>query len=205
VARRAAASSPPTLDANLDALVDVKFLDVHTGSAESDFVKFRQNFAETPETLLNQQVQMELTASHAYMAMGAYFDRADVALPGFREWAMKQSEEEREHAEKFIEYLNLRGGEYVPSSIDAPDAASWNSALDAMKTALRMEMEVNSALLKLHEAASEASDPQMCDFLESNFLTEQVESINKLAQIVRKLIRAGPGLGEYTVDKDMEA
>merc|ERR1719477_362129 len=54
VARRAAASSPPTLDANLDALVDVKFLDVHTGSAESDFVKFRQNFAETPETLLNQ-------------------------------------------------------------------------------------------------------------------------------------------------------
>ena len=27
---------------------------------------------------------MELSASHAYLTMAAYFDRADVALPGFK-------------------------------------------------------------------------------------------------------------------------
>ena len=199
------AASLSQLDADLDMLVDMKMLDVHTGSASPDFVSFRQNFAETPETLLNQQVQMELTASHAYMAMAAYFDRADVALPGFKSWAQKQSDEEREHAEKFIEYLNLRGGEYIPLNIAAPATMSWSSALDAMKSALRMEMEVNAALLKLHAAADEASDAQMCDFVESEYLTEQVESINHIAKVVRQLIRAGPGLGEYQVDQQIAA
>ena len=50
-------------------------------------------------------------------------------------------------------------------------------------------------------AADEAKDPQMCDFVESTFLTEQVESIKKVATLVRQLIRAGPGLGEYQVDQ----
>jgi len=176
----------------------------HHGGTTADFVKFRQNFAETPEALLNQQIKMELEASHAYLAMGAYFDRADVALPGFKAWAMKQSEEEREHAEKFIQYLNMRGGDYVPLPIDKPEKTTFGSALEAMKTALTMEMQVNKSLLNLHKAADEAGDAQMCDFLESNYLEEQVESINEIAKVVRKLIRAGPGLGEYTVDKDME-
>jgi len=176
----------------------------HDGGTTADFVKFRQNFAETPEALLNQQIKMELDASHAYLAMGAYFDRADVALPGFKAWAMKQSEEEREHAEKFIEYVNLRGGDYTPLPVDRPEKSTFGSALEAMKTALTMEMQVNKSLLQLHKAASDAGDAQMCDFLESNYLEEQVESINEIAKVVRKLIRAGPGLGEYTVDKDME-
>lgn len=185
--------------------VDDKQTAVHSSSAQATGVKFRQNFAETPENLLNLQVQMELSASHAYSTMAAYFDRADVALPGFREWAKKQSEEEREHAEKFIEYLNLRGGDYVPMAIAKPEKTSWSSALEAMEHALTMEMQVNKALLRLHKAADEAGDPQMCDFLESNYLTEQVESINHIAKVVRKLIRAGPGLGEYTVDREMGA
>lgn len=34
------------------------------------------------------------------------------------------------------------------------------------------------------------------------FLEEQVESIKKLADIVTKLKRVGPGLGEYLFDKE---
>ncbi|CAL1138488.1 unnamed protein product, partial [Cladocopium goreaui] len=134
-------------------------LEEHGGSAASTGIRFRQNFGEQAEHLLNQQVQMELSASHAYLAMAAYFDRADVALPGFKEWAQKQSEEEREHAEpwlphgrlghtgcpwfdlwkeKFIKYLNLRGGRYVPSNIPEPEDHVFSSALDAMETALKM-------------------------------------------------------------------
>jgi ferritin heavy chain len=184
--------------------VDQGKMEEADGGATPDFVKFRQNYAETPERLLNQQIQMELEASHAYLAMGAYFDRADVALPGFKKWAMKQSEEEREHAEKFIKYQNLRGGDYVSMPIAEPAATSWGSALDAMKCALTMEMKVNKSLLKLHKACDAAGDPQFCDFLESEFLEEQVESMSEISKVIRKLIRAGPGLGEYTVDKHME-
>merc|ERR1719230_1220092 len=68
------------------AVVDAEALKYQLGSAESKGVIFRQNFQDTSEDLLNQQVQMELTASHFYLSMAAYFDRADVALPGFHSW-----------------------------------------------------------------------------------------------------------------------
>jgi len=175
----------------------------HTGSAAAQHVSWRQNFADTPELLLNQQVQMELYASHSFLSMAAYFDRANVALPGFAKWAKEQSKEEREHAENFIKYINLRGGRYVADQISEPPASEWSSALEAMQFALQMEMAINRNLLKLHEAASDEVDPQMCDFLEKHYLEEQVETIKEIAHIARRLTRAGPGLGEYSVDRDL--
>jgi len=179
-------------------------LNVHVETdTTDDSVAFRQNFAETSEIALNQQVKVELDASHQYLAMAAFFDRADVALPGFKAYFAKASEEEREHAEKFIEFINLRGGTYAPLPVAEPERTSWSSALDAMKHALTMEMQVNNALLKLHAISDEASDPQLCDFIESTYLTEQVEASNSIAKIIRKLMRAEPGLGVYEVDKEM--
>ena len=43
---------------------------------------------------------------------------------------------------------------------------------------------------------------QMSDWIESHFLTEQVESIKELSDYVTNLTRVGPGLGEYTFDKE---
>lgn len=42
----------------------------------------------------------------------------------------------------------------------------------------------------------------MTDFLEQNFLEEQVESIKELSSYVTSLKRVGPGLGEYMFDKE---
>ncbi len=42
----------------------------------------------------------------------------------------------------------------------------------------------------------------MCDFIEGNFLTEQVEAIKELAGYVTNLKRVGPGLGEYQFDHE---
>jgi len=175
----------------------------HSGSANDIGISFRQNFEDQSEMHLNLQIQMELAASHTYMAMGAYFDRGDVALYGFRDWAMKNSEEEREHAMKFIKYQNLRGGRYVPMHIPEPAVTDFSSALEAMQHALKMEMMVNENLLKLHRVASSNEDAQLCDYLESNYLEEQVEAIKEIASVVRQLVRTGPGLGEYEVDKQM--
>ncbi|GCC39497.1 hypothetical protein chiPu_0023905, partial [Chiloscyllium punctatum] len=40
----------------------------------------------------------------------SYFDRDDVALRHFAEFFKEQSHEEREHAEKLMEFQNKRGG-----------------------------------------------------------------------------------------------
>ena len=69
----------------------------------------RQNFHQETEAAINAQINMELTASYVYQSMGFYYDRDDVALPGFSKYFKKQSEEEREHAEKLMSYLNKRG------------------------------------------------------------------------------------------------
>ena len=50
-----------------------------------------------------------------------YFDRDDVALPGFAKYFSKASEEEREHAEKLMKFQNQRGGRIVLQDIKVCD------------------------------------------------------------------------------------
>lgn len=42
---------------------------------------------------------------------------------------------------------------------------------------------------------------QLCDFLEGNYLQEQVTAIKELGDYVAQLKRVGKGLGEYQFDK----
>jgi len=43
-----------------------------------------------------------------------------------------------------------------------------------MRSALDLEKHVNQALLDLHKTADRHGDAQMCDFIETHYLTEQV-------------------------------
>jgi ferritin len=52
----------------------------------------------------NEQIGRELFASHQYIAIACYFDGR--ALKKLAAMFFKQSDEEREHAMKFVEYLN---------------------------------------------------------------------------------------------------
>ncbi len=165
----------------------------------------RQNFHAETETVINDQINMELYASYVYQSMAFYFDRDDVALPGFSKYFKHNSDEEREHAEKFMKYLNSRGGRVVLKDVKRPDNDEWGTGLNALQTALNLEKQVNASLLSLHAVASTHNDPHLSNFLEEEFLTEQVESIKQLGDHVTKLIRAGPGLGEFLYDKELQS
>lgn len=75
-----------------------------------------------------------------------YFDRDDVALSGLHKYFKKASDEEREHAMKFMKYQNKRGGRVTLSDIKAPKI-EWGSAQDAMQAALDLEADVNEVRL----------------------------------------------------------
>jgi len=162
----------------------------------------RQNYHEASEAGVNKQINLELYASYVYMSMAHYFERDDVALPGFQKFFKKASEEEREHAEKLQQFQNKRGGRVVLQNIQKPEKDAWGTGLDAMMTALALEKNVNQSLLDLHKVSQEHNDPHLCDFLEEHFLREQVESIKELSDHVTNLKRVGPGLGEYLYDKE---
>ena len=85
--------------------------------------------------------------------------------------------------------------------IPKPIKQDWSSGLEAMEAALELEKTVNQSLLDLHQLAATHNDVQFLDFLESNYLEEQVESIKKLSDHVTQLRRVGSGLGEYMFDK----
>ncbi|XP_076445005.1 soma ferritin-like [Babylonia areolata] len=163
----------------------------------------RQNYHAEAEAGINRQINMELYACYCYQSMSFYFDRDDVALPGFAKFFKESSDEEREHAEKLMKYQNQRGGRVVLQDIKKPDRDEWGTGLDAMQVALGLEKSVNQSLLDLHAVADSHKDAQMTDFLEGEFLQEQVKAIKDLGDKITNLKRVGPGLGEYEFDKSL--
>jgi len=162
----------------------------------------RQNFHTESEAGINRQINMELYASYCYQSMAYYFDRDDVALPGFSKFFKNSSDEEREHAEKLMKYQNKRGGRIVLQDIKRPQRDEWGTGLEAMQVALELEKSVNQSLLDLHKLCSSHDDAQMADFIESEYLEEQVKAIKEIGDHVTQLKRVGPGLGEYTYDRE---
>merc|ERR1739848_571565 len=126
----------------------------------------RQNYHQECEAGINKQVNMELHAHYVYLSMSLYFDRDDVALPGFSKYFKKASAEESEHAEKFMKHQNARGGRVVLKDIPRPENDEWGSPLDAMKAALELEKTVNQSIIDLHALAGVKEDGNMTDFLE---------------------------------------
>jgi len=164
----------------------------------------RQNYHKDCEDAINEQINMELNASYIYQSMAYHFDRDDVALEGVFKYFKKNSDEEREHAEMFMKYQNMRGGRIVLKDVKAPTmewTMEWDSHIHALEGALELEKKVNESLLKIHATAGDNGDAHLCDFLEENFLDEQVKSINEIAKLIVNAKRCGEGLGVYQFNK----
>ncbi|XP_020236792.1 ferritin-2, chloroplastic [Cajanus cajan] len=95
---------------------------------------------------------------------------------------------------------NIRGGRVVLHPITSPPSEFEHSekgdALYAMELALSLEKLTNEKLLHVHSVASRNNDPQLADFIESEFLYEQVKSIKKIAEYVAQLRLVGKGHDE---------
>jgi len=153
---------------------------------------------------VNKQINMEMHAHYVYTALGHFFERNDVSLKKVAKYFRECAEEELKHANSFIAYQNLRGGSTVFTAIEGPglnlDPKSF-SVLDAMKAALALEEKVNKSLIEMHTIAQD--DPEFQDYIEANYLHEQVEAIHELKGYITNLNLVGSsGLGVYTFDKE---
>ncbi|KAJ8764133.1 hypothetical protein K2173_005041 [Erythroxylum novogranatense] len=165
----------------------------------------RQRYVDECEAAVNEQINVEYNVSYVYHAMYAYFDRDNVALRGFAKFFKESSDEEREHAQKLMEYQNKRGGRVKLQSIVMPisdfDHSDKGDALYAMELALSLEKLTNEKLLNLQSIADRNNDVQLADFVESEYLYEQVEAIKKISKYVAQLRRVGKGLGVWHFDQ----
>jgi ferritin len=69
---------------------------------------------------VNAQIGRELSSSHLYLSIAAYFD--DRALKKLAGFFYQQSDEERAHALKFLQYLTSVDGVVVNPEVVAPQA-----------------------------------------------------------------------------------
>ena len=136
---------------------------------------------------LNDQITMELSASHSYLAMAGWFESQN--LPGMAAWMQMQSAEEREHGLKFFEFVVDRGEDVSLGTLEAPKAV-FGSALEVFETALAQEKAVTASINALYALANAEGEYEAIPLL-TWFINEQVEEEASVDQVVEDLRRAG--------------
>src|SRR5829696_8773223 len=141
----------------------------------------------TIQKAINEQIKHEFFSSYLYLSMSAYFET--LSLPCFASWMRVQSQEEHEHAMKFFDFLNDRGGSVELQALDQP-AGEFQSPLDVFEQALAHERKITALIHRLYELALKENDYATQTLLQW-FVTEQVEEEKNAGQIVEQLKMTG--------------
>ena len=135
---------------------------------------------------MNEQIKSEFGASAQYIAIAIHFN--DLALPELAGFFYRQSEEEREHAMKFIHFMLEAGAKpIIPAIPDMRNA--FESAADAVQYALDQEMRVTDEINNLVSLAIAENDHTSNNFLQW-FVTEQVEEIDTMSTLLQTIKHA---------------
>ena len=145
------------------------------------------------EAAFNEHLNAELYSSYLYLSMANYFIAKN--LEGMANWMRIQTEEERLHGLKFVDFINNRGGRVVLTQIDTPKF-EWDSPLAAFQEAYEHELLISSKINTLVNLAVKEADHAANTFLQW-FVNEQVEEEANALRIVERLKLIGdngPGL-----------
>ena len=152
------------------------------------------------EDALNSQINAELYSAYLYYSMAADF--ASRSLTGCAHWMNIQALEEMGHVQKFVNYINERGGRVSLKAIDAPPV-EWSSPRKAFEDALEHEGHVTSLINSLVDLSTAESDHATCNFLQW-FVEEQVEEEATAGEIVDKMkLVEGAAGGLFLLDAEL--
>lgn len=138
---------------------------------------------ENIEKSINDQINAELYSAYLYLSMAADF--ADKGYEGMEQWMRAQAREEKEHAMRFFDYLQERGGRVKLEAIEKPKE-KWESPLEAFEEALEHEKYVTERINEMADLAEKEKDRATLNMLQW-FIDEQVEEEDSTENIVNKL------------------
>jgi ferritin len=149
---------------------------------------------------LNKQINREIYSSYLYMSMSMYFESEDLSGAAF--WMRTQVLEELAHADKFMHYVNERGGRVFLEALGKPDV-SWDVPLDAFNGALKHERFISASINDLVTLAREEKDFMSDNFLQW-FVAEQVEEEASVTEVIRMFkLAGGAGGGLLMIDREL--
>lgn len=138
----------------------------------------------------NDQIKSEFTASAQYIAIAAYFDELSLGeLAGF---FYRQSEEERDHAMKFVHFMLETDAKPIIPGIPSLRNEFDNPA-EAVAFALEQEKTVTDQINNLVNISIAEGDHASNNFLQW-FVTEQVEEVDTMNTLLQTIHLAGDNL-----------
>jgi ferritin len=157
---------------------------------------------EEMERAFNEQVTMELASATSYLQMAAYFSQLN--LDGMSRWMRAQAAEERDHADRFLDFILDRGGKALIGAVAAP-RAEFGGPEEVFAAALAQEEAVTAAIHDLYRLATELGDLSSFPFLQT-FISEQNEEEAMVATIVDRLELADGQSGAlFLLDNELGA
>ena len=138
----------------------------------------------------NDQIKSEFTASAQYIAIAVYFD--EMGLKELATFFQNQSEEERMHALKFVNFMLETGAKpVIPSTPELRN--NFEGPADAIQFALDQENQVTAQINNLVDISIREGDHASNNFLQW-FVYEQVEEVDTMTTLLQTVKLAGDNL-----------
>ena len=136
---------------------------------------------------INKQIGLEFGAYLQYLTISTHFD-----VEGLSELAAfykEQAEDERDHAERFINHVVAFNGKLEIPTIEAP-SSDVKSVEEAAQLSLDWEIKVTDEINSLLKLSIEQEDHITESFL-SWFIDEQLEELSTMNKLLKVAKRAG--------------
>ena len=137
---------------------------------------------EELQKLINNLIQIEHVSSTLYLAMSAYMGRLN--LTGMAHWLRLQSNEERSHMLKLIDYLVDKDGTVQLTNIPA-QPSDFGTPLETFEKVLSHEQFVTNSYRQAYKYVNQV-DPQAAVIIQ-DFLREQIDEEAQSLTIVNRL------------------
>jgi ferritin len=135
----------------------------------------------------NAQIGHEFGASLQYVSIAAHFNQRHLTL--LSRLFLKQAEEERLHAMKFVQYLLDTKGDLKIPATPAP-VAEFKTSEAAVQAALKWEQDVTRQITVLMTIAVKQDDYMAQSFLQW-FIDEQLEEVVKMDRLLSVIKQSG--------------
>ena len=149
---------------------------------------------------IDDQINMEYYSAFLYLAMSNEMDAK--GFRGYARWLFLQYQEEIEHAEKFIAFVQRRGAEPSLKAIDAPGKVP-TAPLGVAEAAFGHEVKVSESIDRIYALATKEEDYATVSFLKW-FIDEQVEEESSASDVIWMLeMSAGSKGALFMADRQL--
>ena len=150
------------------------------------------------EKILNEQIEKEGYSSNLYLAMATWAENN--GYNGVAQWLYAQSEEERMHMLKFINYIGERDCHAIIPEFKKPPI-DYGNVSDMFDEVLKHEQYISASINEIVSVSLDEKDFTTNSWIQW-FVNEQIEEEATVRGIIDKL-KLGGKSNMYLFDRDI--